>query len=69
MDKMIMRDEFGPPYETIDIQPPNWSVTFGDQVNTLVFNLYVDRPPNRFQRWMLRKFFSMYWKPAETKGS
>jgi hypothetical protein len=44
-------------------QPPkaNWQITFGLTTNTYI-QIYVEKPPNKFQRWMMQKVLGIYWK-------
>ena len=37
---------------------PNVRLSFGEVTNTY-FQYYVEKVPNRFQRWMLRKVFGI----------
>jgi len=50
---------------------PNWQVKIGDnpEDQTIVFNLYLEKPLNRFQRWMCKKCLGMHWRKLdETEG-
>lgn len=44
--------------------PPkaNWKLHFGD-TTTLHFLFYLKNPPNRFQRWMIKKVLGIIWEP------
>ena len=46
--------------------PPkaNMKMRIGKDSNTW-FTAYCEHKPNRFQRWMLRKFFAMYIEDIE----
>jgi len=37
---------------------PNVKITFGDVSNTY-FQFYIEKPPNKFQIWMLRKLLGI----------
>jgi hypothetical protein len=37
---------------------PNIRITFGDVSNTY-FQFYIEKPPNRFQIWLLRKLLGI----------
>jgi hypothetical protein len=37
---------------------PNIKLSFGEVCNTY-FQFYIEKPPNRFQRWMLRKLLGI----------
>jgi hypothetical protein len=41
----------------------NWRIYFGDSTDTY-FQFYIKNPPNRFQRWMIKKIFGVTWKPV-----
>lgn len=43
---------------------PNWKLSFGLGATTY-FYIYVEKPPNRFQRWMIKKVFNIHWTPVE----
>ena len=44
-------------------KPPNWKFYFGDSVtNNIQWNVYIDNPPNRFQRWLCYKAFRLTWE-------
>ena len=43
---------------------PNMQMRIGKDAN-MVFESYCYVKPNRFQRWMLRKFFAMYVEDIE----
>lgn len=43
---------------------PNWKLYFGETTSTY-FQLYIKNPPNRFQRWMIKKIFGITWKPVK----
>lgn len=45
---------------------PNWSIFFGSK-SAFCFMIHTMKPPNKFQRWMLRKFFGMTWENMESK--
>lgn len=42
---------------------PNWSIHFGDGTDTY-FQFHIKNPPNRFQRWMIKKILCITWKPV-----
>lgn len=42
---------------------PNWRFYFGDNIkNNIHYNVYLDNPPNRFQRWLCYKAFRLTWE-------
>ena len=42
---------------------PNWKFYFGDSIkNNIHFNVYLENPPNRFQRWLWYKGFRLTWE-------
>lgn len=43
---------------------PNWEIKLGDNEleETVVFNLFIKKPPNRFQRWMMKKCLGLHWR-------
>jgi hypothetical protein len=43
--------------------PPNWRFYFGDSVkDNIQWNIRIDNPPNRFQRWLCYKAFRLTWE-------
>lgn len=46
---------------------PNWRFYFGDG-SDVYFQFYFRNPPNRFQRWMIKKVLGIRWeKIGDTK--
>lgn len=46
---------------------PNWRFYFGDAPD-VYFQFYFKEPPNRFQRWMIKKVLGIRWeKIGDTK--
>lgn len=43
---------------------PNWKLYWGDNTNTC-FHFYIKSPPNRFQRWMIKKVLGITWQPLQ----
>jgi hypothetical protein len=43
---------------------PNWQISFGGATNTRIA-IYVENPPNKFQRWMIKKVLGIYWSKIE----
>jgi len=42
---------------------PNWRFYFGDSIkNNIHYNVYLENPPNRFQRWLCYKAFRLTWE-------
>jgi len=42
---------------------PNWRFYVGDNVkNNIHCNVYLEDPPNRFQRWLWYKGFRLTWE-------
>ena len=42
---------------------PNWRFYFGDSTtNNIHYNVYLENPPNRFQRWLCYKAFRLTWE-------
>lgn len=50
----------------LSIAPPpqaNWWFYFGGkQAYNAYFQFYLEKPPNRFQRWMMSKVLGIYWE-------
>jgi hypothetical protein len=49
-------------------EPPkaNWKISIGeipDAYATYIW-IYVKKPPNRFQRWMIKKVLGIHWTPV-----
>lgn len=42
---------------------PNWKLYFGDITDTY-YMFYTKNPPNRFQRWMIKKILGITWEPV-----
>lgn len=54
-----------PPRALNFTRPPeaNWRFYFGGkQACNAYFQFYLERPPNRFQRWMMGKVLGIYWE-------
>lgn len=43
---------------------PNWKVYFGDNPD-ICYQFYTKNPPNRFQRWMIKKILNISWEPMQ----
>jgi hypothetical protein len=41
---------------------PNWRLRWGD-ISDTCFHIYIKDPPNRFQRWMIKKVLGITWQP------
>jgi hypothetical protein len=43
---------------------PNCEIRVGDNPldQGVVLNLYLENPPNRFQRWMMKVCLGLYWR-------
>ena len=49
--------QFEPPPE------PNWKFYFSDNIkNNIHYYVYLENPPNRFQRWLCYKVFRLTWE-------
>jgi hypothetical protein len=44
------------------IPKPNWRISFGNKDDGFTIQAHFKSYPNRFQRWMLSKFFGMHWR-------
>ena len=42
---------------------PNWRFYVGDNIkNNIRYNVYLENPPNRLQRWLWYKAFRLTWE-------
>jgi hypothetical protein len=49
----------------LQIPPPaNWRIMFGSDT-TFTLQVYIPNPPNRFQRWMMKKVLGITWKKID----
>lgn len=50
-------------------KPPeaNWRIYFGDSdpAYSTYFQFYLQKPPNRFQRWLIHKTLGIRWENIE----
>lgn len=42
---------------------PNWKLYLGD--DSTCYHFYIKNPPNRFQRWMIKKVLGITWQPIQ----
>jgi hypothetical protein len=49
-------------------EPPkaNWKISLGEipDAYATYICIYVKKPPNRFQRWMIKKVLGIHWTPV-----
>lgn len=47
---------------------PNWRFYLGGkQELNAYFQFYLEKPPNRFQRWMMGKVLGIYWEKVDVR--
>lgn len=53
-------NELPPKFTLSTPPPPNWEITFGTS-REVIFRLYIKTPPNKIQRWFIRKILGIEW--------
>lgn len=51
-------------YSLFQPPKPNWKISVGVNSNTSIC-IYVEKPPNSFQRWMMKKVLGIYWSKID----
>ena len=64
VDSIVLEEILSQEYKLFTPPKPNMQMRIGRDSNTY-FTAYCEHKPNRFQRWMLRKFFAMYIEDVE----
>jgi hypothetical protein len=60
-----------PEYKFYLYLPPkaNWQISFGKIPSSYAtyIQIYIEKPPNRFQRWMIKKVLGIHWTPINER--
>jgi hypothetical protein len=50
-----------------DPPKPNWKISFGEipDAYATYICIYIEKPPTRFQRWMIKKVLGIHWTPVK----